>query len=438
MAMAVLPDQMSKTRPDTQPTPFDLDILPTPATQEGSSGLPADTLAEMRRIQQEVIEIRQLLPEYEIPRSFLTPEELKSIVADEFFSNYTEENAEVEAKVLSMFGLVEPDLDLFQFYQDLYTEQVAGFYDPLNDEMKVIKASDFNVNTQSTYAHEYSHTLQDQNFEIEEILRYTDEDCQNETDRCDAVQALIEGDSSLLEYFWQHNTLSDQEIRDWLSGTLNTQFPFINAAPPYFFQDLYFPYLYGLNFVSYLYERGGWDAVNAAYKNPPITTEQIMHPERYPDDKPQEVHIPAMNSTNMKDYELIDEGEVGEWFTFLHLTQGVSEGSRLDEPTAWQAASGWDGGYYKLFEDLYFHRTVFVTCNVWDTPEDAQEYYSAFKSYGNLRWAASILEKEGETIWRGGETFINFKIKNLRTCWTQAPSWYTMESASITAMGPAE
>ncbi len=378
-----IPGKLTSLRPGPLPTPFNLDTLPTPAGESSASVIPDDLLAEMKEIQVQVIAERNLLPTHEIPRAFLTPAELGVIVEEDMFADYSEDQAFLDGMVLAYYGLVHPTLDLLQFYEEMYSEQIAGFYDQETGEMFVVKGKDFGPNDRLTYAHEYTHVLQDQTFGLADNLNFSTEGCSDDLERCAAVQSLLEGDASLLEYRWQDEHFSQQDFRDWLSTALTMQFPVLDQAPPYFEEDLLFPYLYGYNFVSDLYDRGGWDAVNAAYANPPVSTEQIMHPERYPTDKPELVTIPINEDELPGSYELFDEGDVGEWFTYLYLAHGVDPQYRLESRVAKRAARGWGGGSYKLYGNSDYFEAILVTCNIWDTPEDALEFQKAFTQYGN-------------------------------------------------------
>jgi hypothetical protein len=213
------------------------------------------------------------------------------------------------------------------------------------------------------------------------------------------------------------------------------QFPVFDQAAPYFKEDLLFPYLYGYNFVSDLYDQGGWDAVNAAYANPPVSTEQIMHPERYPEEKPQKVTIPIKEGVLPGTYEIFDEGDAGEWFTYLYLAHGVDPRYQLDPATAKRAARGWGGGSYMLAIDSQFTEMILVTCNIWDTPEDALEFQKVFTQYGNLRWPDMLVEDSNETkVWIEETEYISIKIDQKRTCWTMAPDQETLNYFSSAAM----
>ena len=100
------------------------------------------------------------------------------------------------------------------------------------------------------------------------------------------MQAVVEGDASLAEQIllFEHSSPRDrQEILEFYQGYSS---PVFDSAPEFLRLDFLFPYDKGLSFVQSFYERGCWDVFNRLYEIPPMTTEQIMHPERYPDDIP--------------------------------------------------------------------------------------------------------------------------------------------------------
>ena len=95
-----------------------------------------------------------------------------------------------------------------------------------------------------------------------------------------------------------------------------------NQAPEAVSAGLTFPYNYGQIFVGNLYQSGGWTAVDAAFADPPQSTEQILHPQRYYQaDKPEVVTLPPLTDTLGSGWRLVDEDTLGEFYTRLHLAQ---------------------------------------------------------------------------------------------------------------------
>ena len=116
---------------------------PTQTATESSQSLDPTIAASMDEIEQQVATIRGLEPKTKVPRKLLSEEELQEIVTNEFFADYTPEDAASDTQVLSLLGLLPQDFDLLTFYQELYSEQIAGYYDDEAKAMFVVKSAGF-------------------------------------------------------------------------------------------------------------------------------------------------------------------------------------------------------------------------------------------------------------------------------------------------------
>ena len=137
--------------------------------------------ASMDEIERQVSEIRGLSLESPIPRKLLTEEELPATVENDFFKDYSAEDAASDVRVLSLLGLLPRDFDLLTFYQKLYSEQIAGYYDDDVKAMFVVKNSGYGGVERDTYAHEFTHALQDAIFDFNGAMNYTDEACKQDS-----------------------------------------------------------------------------------------------------------------------------------------------------------------------------------------------------------------------------------------------------------------
>ena len=108
-----------------------------------------------------MIRERGLEPNGDFTRQMFTPEELRQRVLDDFLEDYSREEAKTDVISTAAFGLIEPDFEFYDFYIDLLSEQVAGFYDNETKEMAVIQGEGWGGPERMTYAHEYFHALQD-------------------------------------------------------------------------------------------------------------------------------------------------------------------------------------------------------------------------------------------------------------------------------------
>ena len=362
---------------------------PTTGTTETpavDSGLSSEVLAQMDEIQRQVSEIRGLPQKSELVRDLMTPEELNDTVVNDFFKDYTEEDAASDTEILSRLGLLESDFNLLQFYLDLYSEQIAGFYDSETKEMYVIAGEGFGGTERMTYAHEFNHALQDQTYDLENGLKLNDDYCETDTEYCAAVSALIEGDSTTAETFWFYQYATDQDRQDVFSFQEDYSSPVYDSAPAYMKEDFLFPYIQGQTFVQSLLDAGGWDAVDAAYANLPVTTEQILHPEKYPEDKPVAVDIPDLSAGLEGNWEEVDRNVMGEWYTYLILARGWNPQFVMEDDDAKEAAAGWGGDTYVYYSSTENNDYLFAWRSTWEGTTDTNDYYDLSRKYGLARW----------------------------------------------------
>jgi hypothetical protein len=279
-----------------------------------------------------------------------------------------------------MLGLLPENLDLRQLYTDLLNEQIAGFYDTENDEMVVVCESGFGGVERLTYAHEFVHALQDQLYGFEIGLAYSDAACVDNSQRCAATQALFEGDATLLQEQWLRMFARAEDLEDLALFFSSFTMPIYESAPPYIQADFTFPYLEGLFFVRSLYLKDGWASVDDAFLNPPQSTEQILHPERYPWDNVVTLGIPDLSTLFERDWEIAYQDVLGEW-TLLNMLEVY-----LPESEASMAAEGWGGDFVILLDNPELGAQAVLEIIQWDSMRDAHEFTAAYQDYGELRY----------------------------------------------------
>jgi len=415
--------------PNTQlPTPNAQ--LPTPLpTSTAQSALDPQISQSMDLIQSQVVSLRGLDPSQSVPRRLLSDAELRDKVINDFLSEYTPEDASQDARVLALLGLLPADFDLRSLYTELYSEQIAGFYDDEEKAMYVVQGAGFTGMEKSTYAHEYTHVLQDQVYDFNDGLGYTDETCQEDTERCAGIQALIEGDAVLTETLWLQTYASEQDIRDLMSFYNDYESPVFDSAPHYMSEDFMFPYVKGQAFVQGLYDQGGFEAVDAAYRQVPMSTEQILHPEKYPTDLPIPVDLPDLSASLGTGWEEVDRNVMGEWYTYLILAHGFEKDIRINDSRALTGSAGWGGDTYLVYENGTTKELAFVMRSTWDTAQDLDEFVKAFTDYSDARWGKST--KTGATsAWQGQDTYSLFYVVDGFATWIMAPNGELAERIS--------
>ena len=378
---------------------------------------------QMDEIQEQVTSYRGLELKEPLQRALMTSVELKQKVETEFFGGYTQESADSDVELLSALGLLDPNFNLLTFYKDLYAEQVAGYYDNITKEMYVISDSSFGGMERMTYAHEFTHVLQDQNYDFENGLEYNDAKCSADSEYCAAVQALIEGDAVLSEYTWfaKYGTEKDrQQIIDFQNSY---QSPVYDSAPAYMKLDFIFAYDQGYEFVNSLYSDGGWDAVDAAFANPPVTTEQIIHPEKYPDDVPVKVELPNIQSALGRGWQEMEASTMGEWYTYLILGSGYDPAFQLNDDEAKSASEGWGGDTYAFYKDAVSSQIVFIWISQWDTSNDLDEFAAASLDYGTARWGTPTKDEHGIYTWQSTDNgLVYMRQTGTQMIWLMAPN----------------
>ena len=399
---------------------------PTP-TRRPTADLPAAVARSMDEIQQQVIDLRSLQPSGNFYRDVLTPDQLRENVIRDFNQDNTPEDIRNEVLELSTLGLLEAGFDLGTFYTDLLSEQIAGYYDNETKEMYVV-GEQFGGMERLTYSHEYVHALQDQNYDIQYGLQYDTDPCKQDSERCAGVQALLEGDASLAQMNWFTQYATIQDYTDITEFYNNFQMPVYDSAPDYMKEDFMFPYDAGQKFVQHLYDQGGWEAVDAAYADVPVSTEQILHPERYPDDRPVPVELADFTPLLGDGWEEIDRGVMGEWYTYLILAKGIDASFRLNENTARAAAEGWGGDAYAAYYSEQSNETVFVLSYEWDTLSDADKFASALTHYGTLRFGQPATSGADQTAWDYTGGYSIFRQVGQTTQWVIAPSQAAAEA----------
>ncbi len=223
---------------------------------------PDALVAEMNAIEQQVVEMRGLQPTGPVERKFMTVEEVKQRVLDDFNEDTTPDEWADDTRVLAAYGMVPPDIDLYNLLLRLYSEGVAGFYDPDTGELVIVSDTGaLNAYEQVTFAHETNHALQDQNYDLRDGMGFSDEGFEADSEKARAAQALIEGDATILEEQYKE-TLSRAELNEYDHALKAIDVTIYAELPPFLLFDFAFPYFQGADFVRRYYRLGGWARVD--------------------------------------------------------------------------------------------------------------------------------------------------------------------------------
>lgn len=353
-------------------------------------------------------ELRDLEPLAEVTRRLVSQEEMGQFLMQKLAEEYPAEDARQDEAILATLELIPPDLDLSQTLNDLFSEQVAGLYDPEEETLYVVSfRGGMGALEKVTFAHEYTHALQDQHFDLEALGVGTRETDRND-DELVAIHALVEGDAmfSMQQYMLTH--FGPLDMVGLVGAALTIDQTALNQAPSYLRKSMTFPYQDGLLFATYLYGRGGWPAIDAAYANPPQSSEQILHPFLYPDDTPQLVTLPPLTGTLSSDWQLVDENVLGEFGLRLYLDV------YLTQRQASEAAAGWGGDRYAVYENVATEQVLLVILIAWDDEFDRDEFGEIYQKYAGQRFGKDVrqIERETQQEWIGEDVLFLAQADN--------------------------
>lgn len=417
VASFLSPNPLPILPPPFIPTPT---LQPTQTTQEIES--------TMDEIEQQVMALRGLSAPDPVARRLMTPDELKAYNIKSFEADYSRDEARDDTLSLAAFGLLDPSFGLYDFYIELYSEDILGMYDDEARQLFIITdRGTLGAVERVTFAHEFQHVLQDQNYGLA-ALGLSDEGWEKDSERAAGVQALVEGEATLLEQIWQDKYFTQADWNDYNANAYADPNSAYFRAPAYLQKDFYFPYDQGYQFVKRLYDRGGWPEVDAAYKNPPVSTEMILHPEKYDaSEAPQIVAATVLTDTLGAGWRQVDSGVMGEWYTSLVLEQHITEN------TATTAAAGWGGDHYTVSYDQAANQTAVVWQSVWDSTSDAEEFVDAFKEYGDARFGGTATVGDGSLCWKNTSTATCLYFSPQSTLWIFAPDEAILEKLKVLA-----
>jgi hypothetical protein len=418
------PDTATPEPTATLPPPTD---TPEPSPTVEPSPTPeisTEMQAGIDEVAAQVSTLRELPMPTELAADVQSQAEIEQSITDRLAGEYTELEQFQDLVTLSYLGLIPPDFDIRGFYQALYTENPSFNYKIDEDLMVIAEETELDPSGRMGYAGESTAACLDEAFDLDGTFGLNDDNCSLQAEFCRALQALVAGDVSLSSALWMQANLTAEEQAEVAEQDVPET---ISSAPAFYQEDLMFPYSVGVQFANVLYQQGGWEALNQAYVNPPATTEQIMHPERYPADVPVEVSLPDLLPVLGEGWELLDQDVFGEWYTLLLLTSGVDPTARLSTDIAMPAVSGWSGDIYQVYFNPESQQVVLVLKTQWDNAQDTQEFIDALTQHMLARF--SLDESESDFI----TMFQAMQLGHAQSAWKDTATFYILSpSAEIT------
>lgn len=354
--------------------------------------------------------------------------EIRRYAEQELNRKYPLPRLEAERKALVAWGLIPADFDLRGLLLDLLQEQAGAYYDPV---AKVMVLADWLKPEEQQLAliHELVHAIQDREIPLDQFLSKVP----GQGDQLLARQALVEGEAMALslEILLKAQGLELARIPD-LSGiqqlvtALATGAVF--ARVPKFLQDLlHFPYVGGLIFVHQFRLRQPWAALSQLYRDPPRSTTQILHPEKFLDrrEDPVSITFPDLKAILAQAWRLASEDELGEWGLAAVLK------TFLDQAAGRRLASGWRGDRYQVWADDQ-NQLLLIYRVHWEAEEGAEAFAQAYaglleKKYPALAGKAA---KGSGSLWSWQEGQQSFLVER------RGPEVLVLEGVPVTAAKP--
>jgi hypothetical protein len=356
-----------------------------PAQQAPGGTSEGPTPPAIEQVEGQVQQLRGLEFTEPVPVDAVPHEDLVKGLSQSFASSYPAKLFDRRSRAWQTIGVIPPGTSIRRSIERFAGSQVIGYYDPLSGQLVFIGTDDPTPVQKVTLAHELTHALDDQHFKLER-LNTLENDCADEA--YEAALGAVEGDATYFMILYAQRFLTlDEQLQLGLEPAPST-----SGIPPFVVQLLTWPYTAGLSFIEAMDRRAGTEAIDRAMANFPVSTEQVIHPERYPNDVPTPVNVGDLGPRLGPGWTDLDVMGVGEAFLSIML------GLRLPRSTGDAAAAGWDGGIYRAWSDG--DHVAIVLSTVWDGPRDAAEFASAMQQWLGSREgrSASVLPLEGQRV----------------------------------------
>ena len=374
---------------------------PNPTASAGAPGSLAPggsaDAAVYEGINAQVRAIRGLAEKQKVTPQIYSPAQMAELLKKQLQTESPPEQVAAYERLYHALGVLPKDQTLSDVYVDLLTSQVGGLYVPTDKTLYVVsKAGGVGPLEKVLYSHEYTHALQDQNFNL---VAFQPDSLSDQSDEQLARQALVEGDAYVTMTYWMQAHLSPAEMGVVLQqGGDQAAEEALKRIPPLVAAQILFAALQGTVWVLGVQMQGGFEAVDAAFRNPPISTEQVLHPEKWASHEPPiEVTLPADLASRLGSgwkvrlQDTFGEHQLGVW-----ISAAVPLGGLPPPPPA--GASGWGGDRMALLDGPNGSWAV-VFKTAWDTAKDAAEFETAIAPrVAGAAGPGQVLPGEGGTV----------------------------------------
>lgn len=337
--------------------------------------------AEIDADLKELTAITGLKIHHPVAYDLVSRDKINQFLNDRLKEAVTPEELRAEELTLKKFGFVPRDFDLAKTTIDLLTEQAAALYDYHSKKLYIMNWTSSALRKEAL-VHELAHALADQNFHLERFIKKA----RNNDDSSTARLAVMEGQASWLmaevDARAMGNTLrGHRQMAEMLSGSMDSAsgFPIFEKAPLYIQITLLFPYSQGILFQNSVIERNGPAGFSQVFRHPPVSTQQILHPQKYFAGVTP-VPPPLPKPRLPRGYKTLVEGAIGELDHSILLRQYATN------QQAGAIAPFWKAGSYSLLENTVEKRTVLLYASEWESVTVARSFFELYEQVLRKKW----------------------------------------------------
>ena len=345
----------------------------------------------------ELNQITGLKIHHKVPFDLISKNDVNKFLKDRVEEKSSQEDLRIEEIGLKKFGFVPQDFDLKKTEVDLLTEQSAAFYDYHKKKLYISDWAPKDMREEAL-VHELAHALADQNFHLERFIKKGGDD----DDLSMAREAVMEGQAT-----WLMSEAVERRAGQTLKGSpaaveLMSQsmesggkdYPVFDSTPLYLRRTLVFPYTQGMLFQNALVEKLDQAAFAEVFRHPPVSTQQILHPEKYfAHAMPTRPTLPHFSGGH--GYKQLAWGTIGELDHALLMEQFV------DKEHADEIAPHWKGGVYALEENKKQKRVVLEYAVEWENADWARRFFEAYQEVLRKKWRKIEVQLRSELTFAG-------------------------------------
>lgn len=364
-------------------------------------------------------QIRNLALRNELAIELVNRSSVRADLVRQFEKEADRPKLDALSNVLKKLKQLSPDADLYAILVDFLSSEVAGYYDPQRKVMRIVMSDEItpggldllqrvlrrDIEGEFLLAHELTHALDDQHFGLEAFTK-----ARGNGDASSARKAFAEGEAMLVatHFIMGRPMKKTAGYAPPVPADASGSMP---EVPAILRREIEFEYVDGMRFAAEVERRRGTRGLDAVYLNPPRSSEEVLHPEKFfaQNDAPVAVTFES-DPPEFLGLERIDDDTMGE-IGLLALLQ-----HSLGKAGAKVAAGGWGGDRYRLYRDRSRPGVVgLVVRSVWDTPSDQVEFTDNVEMAFTRMYGAKTLTAEGVQFWVDTDTRFEIRQENSKS-----------------------